>query len=111
MGNRPGHKRADHIGQHRVQFERNKKIIFATQEYCAICGRRVDFSIKYPDPMCPTVDHIIPLDKGGHPSDIANLQLAHMSCNRQKGSKLRKAVVPVKQEQRGLLLSADWKTF
>ena len=33
-------------------------------------------------------DHIIPIAKGGHPSDIDNMQLAHWTCNRQKSDKL-----------------------
>jgi hypothetical protein len=28
------------------------------------------------------------VSKGGHPSDIGNLQLAHMSCKRQKSDKI-----------------------
>jgi len=44
--------------------------------------------LKAPDPLSPVVDHIIPINKGGHPSDIDNLQLAHWSCNRQKSDKL-----------------------
>ena len=92
----------------------------ATQSCCAICGRPVDFSLKYPDPMCATVDHIIPIAKGGHPSDIENLQLAHFQCNRRKGEGLRSKE---KQEQikkdssgaalsnRNLTLSADWRLF
>jgi 5-methylcytosine-specific restriction endonuclease McrA len=48
----------------------------------------VDFGFKYPHPLSPSVDHIIPLSKGGHPSDLSNLQLAHRWCNRQKSNKL-----------------------
>ena len=81
-------KRLDRDGAHRKQFERNKKRIFATQTICGICGKPVDFSIKYPHPMSACVDHIIPVAKGGHPSDLDNLQLAHMACNRQKSDKL-----------------------
>lgn len=76
------------LGEKRPQFESNKKRILATQEVCGICGRPVDKSIKYPHPMSPTIDHIIPLAKGGDPSDISNLQLAHFCCNRQKSDKL-----------------------
>ena len=81
--------RPDKDGPHRSQFEKNRKKIFATQTVCAICGRPVDFNLKAPHPMSPTVDHIIPVAKGGHPSDLANLQLAHRCCNRQKSDKLR----------------------
>ncbi len=80
--------RKDRIGEHRTALEKNKKIIFQTQTICGICGQPVDMSLKYPDPMSKTVDHIIPVSKGGHPSELSNLQLAHRCCNRQKGAKL-----------------------
>ena len=73
----------------RTAFDKNRAIILKTQEICGICGKPVDKSIREPyDPMAPTVDHIIPINKGGHPSDLANLQLAHRWCNRQKSDKL-----------------------
>ena len=72
-------ERPDHDGTHRLAFERNKKKIYATQTVCGICGKPVDFSCKFPHPLSPCIDHIIPVAKGGHPSDLANLQLAHLS--------------------------------
>jgi hypothetical protein len=81
-------KRPDQNGVHRGMFERNKRKIYATQTVCGICGRPVDFSLKYPHPLSPCIDHIIPIAKGGHPSDLSNLQLAHWTCNRQKSDKL-----------------------
>lgn len=83
--------RPDHDGTHRLAFERNKKRIYATQTVCGICGKPVDFSLKYPHPMSPCIDHIIPIAKGGHPSDIDNLQLAHWCCNRKKSDKIKKS--------------------
>ena len=80
--------RPDQQGRHRGPFERNKKKIYATQDVCGICGRPVDKSLKYPHPLSPCIDHIIPIAKGGHPSDLSNLQLAHWTCNRQKSDKL-----------------------
>ena len=78
----------ERYGTHRGAFERNKKKIFATQTVCGICGKPVDLKQKYPHPLSPCIDHIIPIAKGGHPSDIDNLQLAHWTCNRQKSDKL-----------------------
>lgn len=72
-----GRNRPDKDGTHRGAFEKNKKKIYATQTVCGICGKPVDFSIKYPHPLSPCIDHIIPINKGGHPSDIDNMQLAH----------------------------------
>lgn len=81
-------KRPDRNGTHQSQFRSNKKKIYATQTVCGICGKPVDFGLKYPHPLSACIDHIIPVAKGGHPSDIANLQLAHWTCNRQKSDKL-----------------------
>lgn len=80
--------RPDKDGKFKSAFEKNKKKILATQSVCAICGKPVDFSLKFPDPLSATIDHIIPIEKGGHPSDISNLQLAHFCCNRAKYNKL-----------------------
>ena len=80
--------RADRTGAHRVAFEKNKKIILKTKNTCGICGNPVDKSLKYPHPLSPVIDHIVPVNKNGHPSDIKNLQLAHWQCNRQKSDKL-----------------------
>lgn len=81
-------KRPDRDGTHRKAFERNKKKIYATQSVCGICGKPVDMSLRYPNPWAKSIDHIIPLDRGGHPSDMENLQLAHWQCNRQKSNKI-----------------------
>ena len=83
--------RADRDGTHRGQFEKNKKRIYASQRVCGICGKPVDMTLKYPHPLSKCIDHIIPVSKGGHPSDIDNLQLAHWTCNRQKSDKLIEA--------------------
>lgn len=80
--------RSDRIGSNRTQFEKAARYIYRTQEICGICGLPVDKSLKSPDPMSKTVDHIIPVSKGGHPFDLDNLQLAHRCCNRQKGTRL-----------------------
>jgi len=80
--------RADKQGPHRVAFERNKKRILKTKHTCGICGRDVDKTLAYPHPLSPVIDHIIPVSKGGHPSDLSNLQLSHMACNRQKSDKI-----------------------
>lgn len=109
-----GRIRPDKDGTHRLAFERNKKKIYATQSVCAICGKPVDFSLKFPNPLSPCIDHIIPVDKGGHPSDIDNLQLAHLTCNRQKSDKLFN-VQEKKQEKiignRNLPQSMDWTQY
>ena len=48
-------------------------------------------NLKYPHPMSKCIDHIIPIARGGHPSDIDNLQRAHWTCNRKKSDKMIEA--------------------
>lgn len=54
---------------------------------CALCGREVDASLLVPDRMAPTLDHIVPLSKGGK-HVRANVQLAHHHCNSGKGNRV-----------------------
>ena len=111
--------RPDHDGAHRLAFERNKRKIMASETICGICGQPVDKKLKYPHPMAPCIDHIIPIDRSGHPSDISNLQLAHWKCNRAKANKL---IFPVKAKpedgikitdnsNRVLPMSMDWGSY
>ena len=106
--------RADKTGAHRAAYEKNRKIIIATQDSCGICGGQVDKTLKTGDPMSKCVDHIVPINKGGHPSSLDNLQLAHWSCNRQKSDKIFK----YQEEKQKLVLgnrnlpqSVDWTAY
>lgn len=54
---------------------------------CGICGEEVLAGVQVPHPLSPTLDHIVPLSKGGsHTKD--NLQCAHFSCNVAKSDKM-----------------------
>ena len=105
--------RADRQGAHRAAFDKNRKILLKTQNTCAICGKPVDARLKSPDPLSPVADHIIPISKGGHPSSIDNLQLAHWTCNRQKSDKLfnNKKEEPKTIGNRNLPKSLDWTLY
>jgi 5-methylcytosine-specific restriction endonuclease McrA len=53
---------------------------------CGLCGRRVSRRLEAPNPMAPTLDHIVPLSQGGqHVHE--NVQLAHYGCNSRKGNR------------------------
>lgn len=68
--------------------------IFARDKgICGICRRRVSIETKPPSPDAPTLDHIVPVTKGGT-NDAVNIQLAHSRCNSKKqdracGSQMR----------------------
>lgn len=80
--------RPESDGAFQSAYEKNRRIILAGGDVCAICGMPIDHRLKFPHPMSASVDHIIPISKGGHPSDLENLQLTHLICNQVKGSRL-----------------------
>ncbi len=57
---------------------------------CGICGEQVDPSLPAIDDFGATLDHIVPLARGGQHVD-SNVQLAHWICNRLKGAGVRAA--------------------
>jgi 5-methylcytosine-specific restriction endonuclease McrA len=54
---------------------------------CGICSERVAQAVEYPDPMSPSLDHIVPLSLGG-PHTRANTRLAHLVCNVKRGNRV-----------------------
>jgi len=50
---------------------------------CRLCNESVDRFAVHPEPLAPTIDHIIPVSKGGT-DDEYNLRLAHSSCNTKR---------------------------
>ena len=66
--------------------------------------------------MSATIDHIIPLIRGGSPDDMDNLQLAHFCCNRAKSDKVAVESIagttkPPPPNNRDLPLSMDWTIY
>ena len=66
-----------------------KKLIRRNGLRCAICGEMCDPNdhswTRFSGPQYPSIDHIIPLSKGGgHIWD--NVQVAHIICNSEKGA-------------------------
>lgn len=50
---------------------------------CQLCGRKVNRQLRWPHARSVSIDHIIPLSKGG-PDVPANVQCAHLGCNASK---------------------------
>ena len=55
---------------------------------CGICGGKVDKTLKRPDTMSASIDHIIALSNGGTHT-WGNVQCAHLTCNVAKGNRER----------------------
>lgn len=53
---------------------------------CHLCGKKVERSKCAPHPLSPSIDHIVPLSRGGD-HVRANLACAHFSCNASKGNR------------------------
>jgi len=54
---------------------------------CTLCGYPVDAGLKWPDKRIPTIDHRIPVTRGGDHS-YRNTKLAHHYCNTLKNNRL-----------------------
>lgn len=72
-------------------YERAKAHCFATETHCRRCGKRVDMSLPYRDPVTGKVNrmyksfgHLEELDAGGHPYQG---RLEHLSCNAAAGAR------------------------
>lgn len=52
---------------------------------CYLCGKRIKYSLKFPHPKSPSLDHVIPISAGGAHS-IKNCAMAHMECNNRKNA-------------------------
>lgn len=69
-----------------VPFERFDKLDIYERDgwICGICLDHVDANLIYPDPMSASLDHVIPLSRGGGHLE-SNAQCSHLSCNVRKG--------------------------
>lgn len=52
---------------------------------CGLCGKQIPKARMYPDPQSASIDHIVPLSRGGLHTR-ANVQAAHLGCNLTKSN-------------------------
>jgi 5-methylcytosine-specific restriction endonuclease McrA len=59
----------------------DKHLVFERDNYiCGICHGMVDRTLTWPSPLSASLDHIIPIVRGGtHTYD--NVQCSHLRCN------------------------------
>lgn len=84
-------------GRTGARFDKAKKRCLSANQICAFrgnkkwppCGQLIDLTLRHPDPMSATVNHIIPVS--GLPwddplcYDQANLEPMHLVCNQRLG--------------------------
>lgn len=54
---------------------------------CKLCDEPIDRDGVAPDPRSRSIDHVIPIARGGNHS-YANVQAAHLLCNATKGARV-----------------------
>ncbi|MBA7588687.1 hypothetical protein ES708_30753 [subsurface metagenome] len=80
------HKRRLLIGS--VHNKVYLKDLIAKYNYrCGICGEIINPDLKREDKFSLTIDHILPISKGGSHT-LDNLQMAHLICNSYKGNNI-----------------------
>ena len=73
-----------------TQRDKDRATIKRGRPACYLCGEPIDYTLKWPDPMCFTVDHIIPLDVATTDEErrtldvLSNKAAAHWTHNRAK---------------------------
>lgn len=54
---------------------------------CWICGHNIGYELDARHPLSFTLDHLVPLSRGGALLDKANARAAHRRCNSSKGNR------------------------
>ena len=88
--NRESHRNSKHIRRIRkatafVEHVSTVKLFKRDRKRCQLCGKKLNLKRPVPHPLAATIDHIIPLSKGGEHS-YRNTQLACFKCNCAKSN-------------------------
>ena len=54
---------------------------------CWLCGHNIDGTLDARHRMSFTLDHLVPLSRGGDLLDPANARSAHRACNSSRGNR------------------------
>lgn len=64
----------------------DKDIRMAHGDVCYLCNENINFRLKFPHPKSRSVDHVIPLSRGGSHT-LGNVAMTHYQCNQIKSAK------------------------
>ena len=81
-----GHRRRTRNRAAFVATVDRMKVFEAEGWKCHICGRPVKRGVNPRDPLAASIDHIVPISKGGT-HEPSNVRLAHMGCNGKRGAR------------------------
>jgi 5-methylcytosine-specific restriction endonuclease McrA len=79
-------RRARKMNANTVHYERYD-IFGRDRGICYLCNQAIDYDLSRPNQMSFSIDHIIPISKGGDdtPDNVAS---SHLSCNQSKHTKV-----------------------
>jgi len=76
-------RRARQAGATDVELIIRRDVLERDDWRCHLCGERTNPDASIYDPSSPTVDHVIPLSRGGQHT-LVNVRCAHLGCNSLK---------------------------
>lgn len=83
----------EHVRRRRAQMRTtqvekftDKDIRMAYGDVCYLCSGAINFKLKFPHPKSRSVDHVIPLSRGGSHT-LENVAMTHYVCNQIKHAK------------------------
>lgn len=79
-------------------YRRLVAAVKALGDPCWLCGHNIDTNLDPRHPMSFTLEHVVPVSKGGSLLDPANARSAHRRCNSRKGT--RTGPQPLKTSRR-----------
>lgn len=68
--------------------QRCAAIVRSWRRPCCICGERIDYGLRWPNPRSFSVQHLIP--RSVRPDltfDVLNMDAAHLDCNKSQGTR------------------------
>lgn len=77
------HRRRSRLANAFVEDVNRLEVFMADGYTCYLCGKKTDPRKSYPHPKSPTIDHVIPISKGGL-HERANCRTACARCNSAK---------------------------
>ena len=70
-----------------VESVSRAKVMDRDKWICHLCQEKIPKTAKHPDGLFGTLDHVVPLARGGLHS-YANIKAAHLSCNCRKNANI-----------------------
>jgi hypothetical protein len=75
------------VGRRSLKNYTKQQVVERDQARCWICFGPIDLKRLDPDPMSLTIDHVVPLSRGGRDT-FKNVAASHKICNELKADKL-----------------------